>query len=61
MVILNKYHGLLHIELLREIPDALKPRKIAIQSGQPTAVLTQQAAANTALEQDAVQLPTGTN
>lgn len=54
------HHGLLHIELLREIPDALKPRKIAIHSGQPTAVLTQQPAANSELAQDAMQLPTGT-
>ncbi|MDZ7867667.1 MAG: Hsp20 family protein [Rheinheimera sp.] len=54
------HHGLLHIELLREIPDALKPRKIAIHSGQPTAVLTQQTAANTELVQDSVQLPNGT-
>lgn len=25
-------HGLLHIDLVREIPEAMKPRKIAIQS-----------------------------
>ena len=25
-------HGLLHVELIREIPEAMKPRKIAIQS-----------------------------
>lgn len=44
----NVHHGLLHIELVREIPEALKPRKIAIQTGQPTAVITQQPAANNA-------------
>ena len=27
-------NGLLHIELMREIPEALKPRTIAIQTGQ---------------------------
>ena len=26
-------HGLLHIDLLREVPEALKPRKIAINGG----------------------------
>lgn len=39
-------HGLLHIELVREVPEALKPRKIAIASAQPNATLTQQPAAN---------------
>lgn len=29
-------NGLLHIDLVREIPEALKPRKIAINSGEPT-------------------------
>lgn len=28
-------NGLLHVELLREVPEALKPRKIAIGSGEP--------------------------
>jgi Molecular chaperone (small heat shock protein) len=26
-------HGLLHIELYRELPEALKPRSIAIETG----------------------------
>jgi molecular chaperone IbpA len=26
-------HGLLHVDLVREIPEAMKPRQIAIQSG----------------------------
>lgn len=42
----NVDHGLLHIELVREIPEALKPRKIAIQTAQATTGITQQAAAN---------------
>ncbi len=28
-------HGLLHIALKREMPEALKPRRIAIQAGRP--------------------------
>ncbi len=28
-------HGLLHVDLVREVPEALKPRKIEIGSGQP--------------------------
>src|SRR5690606_11144416 len=28
-------HGLLHIDLVREIPEAMKPRRIAIQSSAP--------------------------
>ena len=28
-------NGLLHIDLVREIPEAMKPRKIAIATGQP--------------------------
>lgn len=28
----NFEHGLLHIDLVREIPEAMKPKKIAIQS-----------------------------
>lgn len=40
-------HGLLHIELVREVPEALKPRKIAISQGPtPTALTSQQAANN---------------
>jgi molecular chaperone IbpA len=29
----NLEHGLLHIELVREIPEAMKPRKISIGEG----------------------------
>lgn len=39
-------HGLLHIELVREVPEALKPRKIAITQGATPAALPQQPAAN---------------
>ena len=28
-------NGLLHVSLKREVPEALKPRRIAIGSGQP--------------------------
>jgi len=42
------HHGLLHIELVREIPDALKPRKIAITQGVAPAALPNQDAANQA-------------
>ncbi len=42
----NVHNGLLHIELVREIPEALKPRKIAIGQAQPTSLLNQQQAAN---------------
>ncbi len=28
-------HGLLHVDLVREVPEALKPRKIEIGPGQP--------------------------
>lgn len=31
-------NGLLHIELEREVPEALKPRKIAISTQEPTAL-----------------------
>ena len=31
-------NGLLHIDLVREIPEALKPRKIAIQSAQTKSI-----------------------
>ena len=33
-------NGLLHIDLVREVPDALKPRTIQIQSGEPKAAAT---------------------
>ena len=28
-------HGMLHLDLVREVPEALKPRRIAISSGAP--------------------------
>jgi molecular chaperone IbpA len=28
-------NGLLHVDLQREVPEALKPRRIAIESGEP--------------------------
>ena len=34
--------GLLHIELVREVPEALKPRKISIDGGENVHVLEQQ-------------------
>jgi molecular chaperone IbpA len=37
-------NGLLNIELVREIPEALKPRKIAIDSGENVQLLQRQAA-----------------
>ena len=37
-------NGLLHIELAREIPEAMKPRSIKIESAAGRPVLTQQAA-----------------
>ncbi len=39
-------NGLLHIELLRELPEAMKPRNIAIEStaGQPAKVIEDKAA-----------------
>lgn len=37
-------HGLLHVDLVREVPEALKPRKIAINSGTPAKVIEQHAA-----------------
>lgn len=30
-------NGLLHVDLVREVPEALKPRKIAIETASPTA------------------------
>ena len=35
---------MLTIDLVREVPEALKPRKIAIDGGEPVQVLEQQAA-----------------
>jgi molecular chaperone IbpA len=32
-------HGLLHVDLVREIPEAMKPRQIAIASGEGTRVI----------------------
>ena len=37
-------NGLLHVDLVREVPEALKPRKIAISTGEPAKVLDQKAA-----------------
>ena len=38
-------NGLLHIELVREVPEALKPRTIAIKGGaKATKTIEQQAA-----------------
>ncbi|MCP1972967.1 MULTISPECIES: Hsp20 family protein [Bradyrhizobium] len=37
-------NGLLRIELVREIPEAMKPRRIAIGSGTPAGQITQKAA-----------------
>ena len=36
-------NGLLHIDLKREVPEALKPRKIAISGARPSQVLQQAA------------------
>jgi molecular chaperone IbpA len=41
-------HGLLHIELVREVPEALKPRKISISEGTRQHNLLEQAAAQPA-------------
>lgn len=38
-------NGLLHVELEREVPEAMKPRRIAIDSGEHNRVLEQQNAA----------------
>ena len=32
-------HGLLHVELVREVPEAMKPRRIAISSESPQTVI----------------------
>ncbi len=37
-------NGLLHVDLVREVPEALKPRKIAISADEPAKVLEQKAA-----------------
>jgi molecular chaperone IbpA len=37
-------NGMLHVDLVREVPEAAKPRKIAITSGEPQAVEQKQAA-----------------
>ncbi len=36
-------NGLLHIDLKREVPEALKPRKIEVAAGKPQTVLSQAA------------------
>lgn len=36
--------GMLHIDLVRELPEALKPRKIEIQGGAPRQIMREQAA-----------------
>jgi len=37
-------HGLLHVDLVREVPEALKPRTIQIATGSSKAVIEQKAA-----------------
>jgi molecular chaperone IbpA len=37
-------NGLLRVELVREIPEAMKPRRIAINGGAPAGQITQKAA-----------------
>jgi molecular chaperone IbpA len=37
-------NGLLHVDLVREIPEAMKPRKIAIDGGRGSTLLEQDAA-----------------
>ena len=37
----NLENGLLHVDLVREIPDAMKPRTIAINNGKAKAAVTQ--------------------
>ena len=37
-------HGLLHVDLVREVPEALKPRTIQIATGSPKVAIEQQAA-----------------
>ncbi len=38
-------NGLLHVDLVREVPEAKKPRQIAIEAAEPAAQLEHQAAA----------------
>lgn len=40
----NLENGLLHVDLKREVPEALKPRKIAINGAKPAAPVYQHAA-----------------
>ena len=40
----NLENGLLHVDLKREVPEALKPRKISIGGAKPAAQVYQQAA-----------------
>lgn len=40
----NLENGLLHVDLVREIPESKKPRKIAIDSGKPAQVIDAKAA-----------------
>ncbi len=40
----NLENGLLHVDLVREIPESKKPRKIAIGSGKPAQVIDAKAA-----------------
>lgn len=40
----NLMNGLLHISLVREVPEAMKPRSIAIGSGAPAQIATRRAA-----------------
>jgi|SRR5579863_4418786 len=37
-------HGLLHVDLAREIPEAMKPRKVEITNGKSAKVIDQRAA-----------------
>ena len=38
-------HGLLHVDLVREVPEAAKPRQIKIEAAQPRPQVTEQKAA----------------
>jgi molecular chaperone IbpA len=38
-------NGLLHVDLVREVPETLKPRKVAIEAGPAPKVIEQKAAA----------------
>ena len=37
-------NGLLHVDLVREVPEAMKPRKVEIAKGSGAAVIDQRAA-----------------